>query len=283
MRERLPDWLRPAAPKRPHLETLGRELAGRGLHTVCQSARCPNLGECFGKGTATFLILGNACTRNCGFCAVEHGPSGPPDPEEPRRVAEAARRLNLKFVVITSVTRDDLPDGGAEHFVQTIAAVRDLLPESRVEVLVPDFQGDPAAVASVAAARPEVFGHNMETVPRLYPQVRRQADYARSLAVLRQAGEGAPALTTKSGLMVGMGETEDEVVQVFRDLLAVGVRALTLGQYLAPSRAHVPVVEYVAPEVFDRYAGEARALGFTHVMSGPLVRSSYHAEELVQS
>ena len=255
MSKRLPEWLRPAAPKRPHLETLGRELAGRGVHTVCQSARCPNLGECFGKGTATFLILGNACTRNCRFCAVEHGPSGPPDPEEPRRVAEAARMLNLKFVVLTSVTRRRLAGWRGGAFRSCHRGRARPPAASRVEVLAPDFQGDRAAVDTVLQAGPDVFGHNVETVPRLYCQVRPQADYAESLRVLQWAREVAPEVVTKSGLMVGMGEGEEEVLQVLRDLRGVGVQALTIGQYLAPSRAHVPVVEYVTPETFTHYAG----------------------------
>jgi len=282
MSSKLPEWLRPAARKRPHLESLGRELADMGLHTVCQSARCPNLGECFGHGTATFLILGNACTRDCRFCAVEHGRPAAPDPEEPSRVAEAAKRLGLRFVVITSVTRDDLPDGGAAHFAATIHAVRDLLPAARVEVLVPDFRGDPEAVRTVLTARPDVFGHNLETVPRLYPEVRPQADYRRSLEVLRFATELVPEVVTKSGLMVGLGEDDEEVLAVLRDLRAVGGSALTIGQYLQPTRGHALMVEYVHPGVFAEYARQAREMGFTRVMSGPLVRSSYHAEELAQ-
>jgi lipoic acid synthetase len=264
------------------LESLGRELAEMGLHTVCQSARCPNLGECFGRGTATFLILGNACTRDCRFCAMEHGPPAAPDPEEPRRVAEAAKRLGLRFVVITSVTRDDLPDGGAAHFAATLHSLRELLPRARVEVLVPDFGGRPEAVQTVVAARPEVFGHNVETVPRLYPEVRPQADYRRSLEVLRLAAELAPQVVTKSGLMVGLGEEDEEVLAVLRDLRAAGVSAVTIGQYLQPTRGHALVVEYVHPEVFAAYARQAREMGFSRVMSGPLVRSSYQAEELAQ-
>ncbi len=283
MSSKLPEWLRPAARKRPYLETMGKELAGQGLHTVCQSARCPNLGECFSRGTATFLILGNTCTRDCRFCAVEHDTPAALDPAEPRRVAEAAQRLGLRFVVITSVTRDDLEDGGAGHFAATIGAVRDLLPTSRVEVLVPDFQGDREAIRRVLDAGPAVFGHNMETVPRLYAEVRPQAQYHRSLEVLRLAAELNPAVLTKSGLMVGLGEDDDEVLAVLHDLRQVGVRALTIGQYLPPTRGHAPLIEYVAPEVFEEYARQAREMGFQHVMSGPLVRSSYHAEELARS
>ncbi len=280
VRERLPEWLRPKRPKRPELEQLGRELAERGLHTVCQSARCPNLGECFGRGTATFLILGNTCTRDCRFCAVEHGRPMEVDPEEPRRVAEAAAKLDLKYVVVTSVTRDDLPDGGAGHFAATIRAIRELLPSVRVEVLVPDFAGEPDALATVIAARPEVLNHNIETVPRLYPQVRPQADYRRSLALLRQASAMASEVVTKSGFMVGLGECEQEVVDLLGDLRKAVVQSVTIGQYLQPTRQHLPVAEYVAPEVFERYEATARELGFRHVLSGPLVRSSYHAGEL---
>jgi lipoic acid synthetase len=228
------------------------------------------------------LVLGNTCTRDCRFCAVEQGRPAALDPEEPRRVAEAARQLGLRFVVITSVTRDDLPDGGAAHFAATITAVRELLPEARVEVLVPDFRGDSESLRTVLAARPEVFGHNVETAPRLYPEVRPQADYRQSLEVLRLAGELAPEVVTKSGLMVGLGEDDEEVVSVLRDLRGVGVSALTIGQYLPPTRGHALLVEYVHPEVFANYARQAREMGFTKVMSGPLVRSSYQAEELAQ-
>lgn len=278
---RLPRWLVAKAPKRPELERLGRQLHRMGLHTVCQSARCPNVGECFGQGTATFMILGNSCTRACGFCAVDHGCPTPVDPDEPRRVAEAVAMLGLRYVVVTSVTRDDLPDGGASHFAATIRAVRELVPDSRVEVLIPDFGGDEAALRSVMEAAPEVLNHNVETIPRLYRTVRPQADYQRSLAVLRRAGEMRPSSLTKSGFMVGLGETEEEVYELLRDLRAVGVGAVTIGQYLQPTRDHLPVVEYVPPARFEAYAHQARTMGFHFVMSGPLVRSSYHAGELV--
>jgi len=280
VRERLPEWLKPESPKRPELDRLGRKLKGMGLHTVCQSARCPNVGECFGRGNATFMILGEVCTRDCRFCAVDHGRPSPVDPGEPRRVAEAAAMLGLGHVVITSVTRDDLGDGGAGHFAATIAAVRELLPGARVEVLVPDFGGNRAALEVVMAAGPEVLNHNVETVARLYPEVRPEADYARSLAVLGGAREMAPQSVTKSGLMVGLGEAEEEVVALLGDLRAVGVEAVTIGQYLQPTRGHFPVAEYVRPEVFDGYAGVARKMGFAAVLSGPLVRSSYHAGEM---
>jgi len=267
------------------LEGLGRALEQMGVHTVCQSARCPNVGECFGRGTATFMILGEVCTRNCRFCVVDHGKPMPLDAEEPQRVAEAARWLGLRHVVVTSVTRDDLPDGGAAHFAATVAAVRERLPGATVEVLTPDFRGDRAAVQAVAAARPEVFNHNVETVPRLYPEVRPQADYQRSLRVLQwarvacRAQEASPGLVTKSGLMVGLGETGEEVAAVLSDLRGAGVDAVTIGQYLQPTREHYPVAEYVRPEVFQDYQRAALAMGFSHVLSGPLVRSSYHASE----
>jgi len=283
MSRRLPEWLVPAVRKRPHLAALGRELAELGVHTVCQSARCPNLGECFARETATFMIMGEVCTRNCRFCAVNHGSPAALEAEEPRRVAEAARRLGLKHVVVTSVTRDDLADGGASHFAATIAAIREKMPEATVEVLVPDFNGDEKALGRVLAAGPEVLNHNVETVPRLYPRVRPQADYERSLGLLRRGGEMRPEVVTKSGLMVGLGESEEEVLGVLGDLRGAGVGAVTIGQYLQPTRRHLPVAAYIDPSRFDDYAEAARRLGFGHVLSGPLVRSSYHAEKLVQS
>ncbi len=278
---KLPDWLRHAVPKRPHLAGLGRKLSAMGLHTVCQSARCPNLGECYSRGRATFMILGDVCTRECRFCAVGHGRPAPVNPEEPRLVAQAAGMLGLEHVVITSVTRDDLPDGGAAHFAATIAAVRELLPHASVEVLVPDFQGSRDALSCVVAARPEVLNHNVETVPRLYPTVRPQADYRRSLELLRQARHMSSRITTKSGFMVGLGETEEEVLALLRELRAAGTEAVTIGQYLPPTRQHLPVAEYVPPERFREYAQAAHTIGFPHVFSAPLVRSSYHAEELI--
>ena len=281
MSKRLPEWLRPAAPKARQLATLGRRLAESGVHTVCQSARCPNIGECFGSGNATFMIMGNACTRNCRFCAVDHAAPMDLDAAEPQRIAEAARALSLRHVVITSVTRDDLADGGAGHFVATVRAVKQLLREVSVEVLVPDFKGDPGALRTVLEAAPYVLGHNVETVPRLYPQVRPQADYARSVEVLRRAGEITPQIVTKSGFMVGLGETEKEALDLLRDLREAGVSAVTIGQYLQPTRDHLEVVDYVRPETFRRYEAEAKGMGFKHVLSGPLVRSSYHALELV--
>jgi len=275
---RFPPWLRKRLPPdgsaRPVL-TLLREL---GLATVCQEARCPNLPECFARRTATFMILGRRCTRNCAFCAVETGRPEPLDPDEPLRVAEAARRLGLRHVVVTSVTRDDLPDGGSAHFARTVEAVHRHT-EATVEVLTPDFGGRRKDVERVLEAGPEVFNHNVETVPRLYPEVRPQADYRRSLAVLEIAARtGIPAV--KSGLMLGLGESQEELHEVFQDLRRAGCTALTLGQYLSPSPAHHPVAEYVPPERFEDLAGRARGMGFQAVAAGPFVRSSYRAAEL---
>lgn len=260
---------------------MGGLLEELDLHTVCQSAKCPNRGECFSDGTATFLIMGGVCTRNCRFCAVESRVPEPLDADEPRRVAEAAARMGLRHVVITTVTRDDLDDGGAAHFVAVIEAVRDTLPETTIEVLTSDFGGNLDSVATVAAALPDVFNHNVETVPRLYPEVRPEADYRRSLAVLEHVRTLQPNVPTKSGLMLGLGETEAEVVEVLADLRGHGVSMVTLGQYLRPSPAHLPVAEFVEPSAFDTLADEARRLGFTAVASAPFVRSSYHAGELV--
>jgi lipoic acid synthetase len=280
---RTPEWLVPRAPKRAALERLNQTFGSMGLHTVCQSARCPNVGECFGRGTATFMVLGDSCTRDCRFCAVRHGQPDRPDPDEPRRVAEAAAMLGLGHVVVTSVTRDDLADGGAGHFAATIRAIRDLLPSARVEVLVPDFGGDGAALRAVMEAAPDVLNHNVETVPRLYQQVRPQAAYRRSLQLLGRAGEMSPGAITKSGLMVGLGETEGEVLAVLGDLREAGVSAVTIGQYLQPTREHLPVAEFIPPARFGEYADRAREMGFRAVMSGPLVRSSYHAADLLSA
>jgi lipoic acid synthetase len=253
-------------------------VRGLGLHTVCQEARCPNIGECWGHKTATFMLLGDTCTRNCGFCAVTHGRPLPVDPAEPVRVAAAVARLGLRHVVVTSVNRDDLPDGGAGHFAATARAIKHLLPTCRVEVLVPDFLGNLDAVVTVAASPVDVLNHNLETVPRLYKRARAGARYERSLALLRTARERAPeAVVTKAGLMLGLGETRDELLSVFRDLRLVACDVLTLGQYLRPSAEHLPVERYVPPEEFAELRDRALELGFRHVESGPLVRSSYHA------
>lgn len=278
-----PPWLRLKLPAGPVFEEVRSLLRDGALHTVCQEARCPNRWECFSSHTATFLILGSRCTRNCRFCAVEHGPAGPPDAGEPLRVAEAALSLGLRYVVVTSVTRDDLPDGGAAAFAATIRALREKIPEARVEVLIPDLQGDPDALRTIVAARPDVLNHNLETVPRLYPSVRPGAVYARSLDLLRTAKGFDSSLPLKSGLMLGLGETAAEIGGTLRDLLDAGCGMLTLGQYLQPTAAHLPVARFVPPEEFGEWKRAALDMGFSQVASGPLVRSSYHAKELFAS
>lgn len=277
---RLPSWLRrPLARPGAYAEVEG-VLDELRLNTVCASAKCPNRGECFSEGTATFLIMGDACTRGCRFCAVETRPPAPLDVDEPERVADAVRRLDLRHVVITTVTRDDLDDGGAAHFVAVIEAVRRAAPEAAIEVLTSDFGGDLAAVDVVLAARPDVFNHNLETVARLYAQVRPGAAYERSLEVLARVRTTAPDIPSKSGLMLGLGETPDEVAEALGDLRGAGVAMVTLGQYLRPSPAHLPVTEFVDPAVFAELAREAYRLGFTSVASAPFVRSSYHAGKM---
>jgi len=278
---RLPDWIR--TKSFPGLHSTKQMLRSRGLSTVCEEARCPNIGTCFSKPTATFMLLGSHCTRNCGFCSVEPAtphPLDPPDADEPERIALTARDMGLKYVVITSVTRDDLPDGGSHHFSDTVRAVRNCLPDAGIEVLTPDFKGDSEALRTVLDSRPDVFNHNVETVPRLYPVVRPQALYDRSLQVLRNAKEIAPFVRTKSGLMVGLGETDGEVFSVLEDLRTAGCDYLTIGQYLRPSKRSLPVVEFVTPAIFKRYGDVARSLGFRAVASAPLVRSSMNAEEM---
>jgi len=273
---RLPAWLRRRVGRGPEVAAVRHLLRERGLHTVCEEAGCPNLGECFGRGVATFLILGDVCTRGCRFCGVSQGVPRPVDPAEPERLADAAAELGLGYVVITSVTRDDLDDGGASWFAACVRAVRARLPAAGIEVLVPDLAGSREALDVVLAAAPDVLNHNVETVPRLYPEVRPDADFERSVALLAAAQGRA---RTKSGLMVGLGETYDEVLDVLRRLRGAGVDLVTIGQYLMPSRQAHPMKEYVPPEVFEEYAREGRALGFTGVFSAPLVRSSYHAAE----
>ncbi|MCP4693429.1 MAG: lipoyl synthase [Desulfobacterales bacterium] len=274
-----PRWLKRRIPAGGEYETVRRLLGESGLHTVCQEAQCPNLWECFTKHTATFMILGSRCTRNCRFCAVGHGPSGAPDPGEPARVAKAAHAMKLRYVVVTSVTRDDLPDGGAGIFAETIRAIRDKNPDALVEVLTPDFQGDEAALRTVLEARPDVLNHNIETVERLYPSVRPEAVYQRSLDFLRRASLWTPAILTKSGVMLGLGETDQELRRTMADLLKSGCAILTLGQYLQPTKAHLPVHRYVPPEEFERWRKIALDMGFSEAASGPFVRSSYHARE----
>lgn len=274
-----PAWLRAPAPVGENYRELKALVAGLKLHTVCESAACPNIGECWNRRTATFMILGNVCTRRCGFCAVQKGGPLPVDYDEPRRVAEACAALGLRFAVITSVNRDDRKDGGAELFAMTIRAIRERIPGCGVEVLIPDFQGSHAAVDAVLEAGPDVLNHNTETVPRLYRQVRLGARYERSLDILAYAKRQRPDIPTKSGLMLGLGETLEEVIEVMRDLRGRGVDILTLGQYLRPSPKHLPIVRYVPVEEFERLKRIAYELGFSHVESGPLVRSSYHASE----
>ncbi len=273
-----PDWLRKRLPVGANVQAMEGNLEQNRLHTICQEACCPNQGECFSKGVATFLIMGPTCTRNCRFCDIEPGRPRPLDPTEPARVAAAAADLQLRHVVVTSVTRDDLPDGGAGHFADVVAALRARLPAAAVEILTPDFRGVAGAVDIIIAARPDVFNHNVETVPRLYPAVRPGADYARSLALLAEVGRRSP-IAVKSGLMVGLGETREELRTVFHDLAGAGVRLLTIGQYLAPSAAHHPVVRYLPPGEFAELRQEAEAAGIPLVAAAPLVRSSYRADE----
>ena len=277
---RLPRWLKRPLPQ-PGMAYTSDVISDLRLETVCESAKCPNRTECWSQKTATFMIGGNVCTRPCGFCSVPKGKTERLEIDEPERVAEAAARLGLKYVVLTSVTRDDLPDGGAEHWYRTVLAVRELT-GAQVEVLVPDFLGNRNAISRVVESCPDVFNHNTETVPRLYHRVRRNADYQRTLDLLRQVKDEAPDLPTKSGLMLGLGETRDELFDVFADLRRVGCDMLTLGQYLQPTPEHLPVERYVPPEEFDDIGELARKLGFSMVASGPFVRSSYHAGEMAE-
>jgi len=275
---RLPEWVKAKARRGVH--DTKRVLRSHGLSTVCEEAKCPNVEECFSKPTAAFMILGSRCTRNCGFCSVESSMPEPLDPKEPERIAQTAKEMGLRYVVITSVTRDDLRDGGAEHFAKTVSTVRMHLPEARIEVLVPDFKGNPDCLDTVLNARPDVYNHNIETVPRLYPSVRPLADYRRSLSILEYAKETTPEIYTKSGLMLGLGESLDEVTGVLRDLRNAGCDLITMGQYLRPSKLNMPVVEYMSPEIFERLRLRALSMGFKRVASAPLVRSSMNAEEM---
>ncbi|HMC60592.1 MAG TPA: lipoyl synthase [Candidatus Solibacter sp.] len=272
-----PKWLRAPAPSGENYRDLKQLIERLRLHTVCESAACPNVGECWNQRTATFMMLGNVCTRRCGFCAVQKGPPLPVDYDEPQRIAQAVAAMGLKFAVITSVNRDDREDGGAELFAMVVRAIRERVPGCGVEVLVPDFQGSRRAVETVMEAAPDVLNHNTETVPRLYRQVRLGARYDRSLDLLAYAKSLAPAAPTKSGLMLGLGERPGEVIEVMRDLRAHHVDLLTLGQYLRPSPKHLPIVRYVPPAEFDDFRRAGMEMGFAHVESGPLVRSSYHA------
>jgi len=277
---RRPEWLRVRLPAGENYFDLKRLMRGLELHTVCESARCPNIGECWQHRTATFMILGELCTRRCGFCAVPKGkPGGEVDWAEPARVAEAAADMGLKYVVVTSVDRDDLEDGGATIFARTIAALRARIPGCQVEVLIPDFRGSDAALEIVLGGGPDILNHNTETVPRLYPVARRGSRYERSLRLLQRARQMAPAIPTKSGLMVGLGETFEETCAVLADLAGVGVQIVTIGQYLRPSREQLPVARFYSPEEFAALKQQGERLGIRHVESGPLVRSSYHAHE----
>ena len=278
---RFPEWLKKPISFRNSYKSVASCLAENNLHTVCVEARCPNRAECFSAGTATFLIMGNICTRCCGFCGVYHGKPLRLDPEEPQKVASAARDLNLRHIVITSVTRDDLPDGGAAHFAETVRQCRNRVPESTIEILIPDFHVKQGALDMVLASRPDILSHNLETVPRLYPKIRPEADYRNSLDLLSYFHK--KNLLTKSGIMAGLGETEDEVITVLNDLYAAGCRMVTIGQYLQPSKKQVPVQWYVPPERFAYYEKSGRAIGLRSVFTGPFVRSSYRSLEVFNS
>jgi lipoic acid synthetase len=282
VRKNFPPWLKRKIPHGGRANRVRELLSDLKLATVCQNALCPNLGECFGAQTATFLIMGSMCTRNCRFCAIAGGAPEPLDPDEPRRVAEAASRLDLKHTVVTSVTRDDLPDGGASHFVATVMEIRAAC-GSTVEILTPDFNGEREAILDAAACEPEIFNHNVETVPRLYTAVRPQADYRRSLDLLALVKESSPGMLTKSGFMVGLGETREEIDALLRDLRRVGCDIVTIGQYLQPSPEHLPVERYVTPEEFGDYEKRAGETGFLGVASGPYVRSSYNARKIFEA
>ncbi|MGA3178282.1 MAG: lipoyl synthase [Candidatus Acidiferrum sp.] len=279
-----PDWLRVKFFGGDRYHNLKRVMRTLDLHTVCESARCPNMGECWEHGTATFMILGDICTRACGFCAVPSGkPAGPPDEEEPLRVAEAVAHMGLRYAVVTSVNRDDQPDGGARIFARTIQEIRNRVPGCKVEVLIPDFRGDWNALDTVLAMKPDILNHNTETVPRLYRQVRKGALYERSLELLRRAKQTYPDVPTKTGMMLGLGEQKEEVLETMRELAAQGTDIFTLGQYLQPTREHLPVIRFVHPGEFAEYKVLGEQMGFKHVESGPLVRSSYHAFDQAES
>jgi lipoyl synthase len=276
---KLPEWLTVRLPKRRPIEEVQELMRSERLVTVCEEARCPNLWECWSKKTATFMIMGDTCTRSCRFCAVKTGRGGPLDPDEPRRVAEATQTLGLRHVVVTSVNRDELSDGGAAHFASTIRALKNQMPKTIVEVLTPDFLGNTDALQTVVDAKPHVFNHNIETVPRLYRKVRPQAKYQRSLDVLQYVKDANPNIYTKSGLMVGLGETKDEVVALMRDLLTHKVDIMTIGQYLKPGKGYLDVVDYIHPDIFSEYKSIGEELGFLFIASAPFVRSSYNAIE----
>jgi lipoyl synthase len=283
MISRKPPWLKKKLPPFEELQKVKSIIDGADLHTVCEEARCPNLGECFSRGTATFLILGRVCSRNCGFCAVEKGLPAPVDSAEPEHVARAVRQMALRYIVITSVTRDDLADGGGSHFAKVIRSIRTEDPETRIEVLVPDFAGVTSSLAVVLKEGPDVLNHNVETVPRLYSLVRPQADYARSIDLLRQSKGMHPEILTKSGFMLGLGETGDEILGLMRDLRRAGCDFLTIGQYLQPRQDRLPVTRYIPPEEFDAFKKAGEEMGFRMIASGPFVRSSFHAAQMFRN
>jgi lipoic acid synthetase len=278
-----PPWLKKRIPPLQDLQKVKSVLDEGDLHTVCEEARCPNLGECFCSGTATFLILGKICTRNCGFCAVDHGIPAPVDETEPGKVVQAVKKIGIQYVVITSVTRDDLPDGGASLFAKTIRAIRTMDPKIKIEVLIPDFQGNPTSLEIVLKESPDVLNHNIEAISRLYSQVRPQADYKRSLNLLRKSKELYPHLFTKSGFMLGLGEIQEEVLELLRDLRDVGCDFLTIGQYLQPRKDRLAVERFVPPEEFEEYKKIGEEMGFRAVASGPFVRSSFHASQMLEN
>ena len=280
---RKPPWLKKRIPSFQDLQKVKSILDETDLHTVCEEARCPNLGECFARGTSTFLILGKLCTRDCGFCAVGHGVPVQPDEAEPEKVAQAVKKMGLQYVVITSVTRDDLSDGGASLFAKTIQTIRALDSKTKVEVLIPDFQGDLNSLKTVLKEGPDVLNHNIETVSRLYPEVRPQADYQRSLYLLKTSKESHPNVLTKSGFMLGLGENREEVLELLRDLRDAGCDLLTIGQYLQPRQDRLPVVRFVPPKEFEEYKTIGEEIGFKAVSSGPFVRSSFHAFEMFKT
>ncbi len=278
-----PPWLKKRIPPYQDLLKVKTILDETGLRTVCDEARCPNLGECFSQGTATFLILGEVCSRNCGFCAVQHGVPAPPAEDEPKRIARAVAEMGIRYVVITSVTRDDLPDGGASLFAKTIQVIRRMNPEIKIEVLIPDFKGDPSSLEIVGSEYPDVLNHNVETIPRLYPVVRPEANYKRSLNLLKESKRCHPQIHTKSGFMLGLGETREEVLELMQDLRDVGCDILTIGQYLQPRSDRLPVERYVPPEEFEEYKRGGQGMGFRSVASGPFVRSSFHASQMFET
>jgi lipoyl synthase len=283
VRPHMPAWLRKPITGAGRKSGIEQMLTDSSLHTVCEEAKCPNRAECFARGTATFLIMGDTCTRNCGFCGVRKGAAAPLDKDEPARIAEAIKKMHISYVVITSVTRDDLPDGGAAHFARTISCIKKLLPEVTAEVLTPDFQGNRESLHTVLDSRPDVFNHNIETVQRLYPKVRPQAGYDRSLGVLQAARDSGKITEIKSGLMVGLGESPPEVIQALKDLRSAGCSIATIGQYLQPGIAQLPVQSFIEPAQFKAYSSIGREIGFKRVFAGPFVRSSYQADEVFSS